>query len=107
MENLLTLASVLSWPGAIAVSIIVLYKGGVVTAIASWIKKTTPDGRLDNLEAFKFKAETNHFHDLENVMKELTALEDKVERFHAEIYQRIAIVETKVNVVLNEGKREI
>ena len=47
----------------------ILYKTGVLGALASRLKKNGDEGRIGELETFRVEAETNHFHDIEGIKR--------------------------------------
>lgn len=57
----------ISGPAAVALVFILLYKAGILGAMVSWITKTPHNQRIVELEAFKVEAESNHWHDIDDL----------------------------------------
>src|SRR3990167_1848901 len=96
-ETILSLISVISWPGAIALMAFLAYKSGIFGAISKKLAngKSSPesDSRIKELEDFKLEAVNNHFHDLKELKNEAKGLSEKLN----EIDKRLVRVETKIN----------
>lgn len=89
--------------------VFILWKAGVLEAVAKKIRGNANDHaytistsilkRLKNLESFKHLAETNHFHDLDNVMEEIKEMRRDMKTTDvaiSNIKERVAIIETKI-----------
>ena len=101
-EQILSLISAISWPGAIALIGFLVYKSGLFGVISKKFSGTSgnsgnssseSDKRLLELETFKVEAETNHFHDLNELKSEVKGLSEKLN----EIDKRLVRVETRLN----------
>lgn len=76
--SIIELLKQLSWPGAFGLAVWALRP--VWSALGEWIAKkasgpvaaisTTLEQRLNELEGFKLTAESNHFHDLDELKKD-------------------------------------
>ena len=83
----------------------IMWKSGLLTALAKKIEgKQKPNGEVDDrmsaLEAFRLKAETNHFHDLTNVMEDIKEIKGhmhEIRNEHKDTRERLIRVEVKVN----------
>ena len=76
-----------------------LYKSGVLGALASRLKKNGDEGRIGELETFRVEAETNHFHDIadiKNNMKELWRAANEQRKDIGSIRERLVRLETKI-----------
>src|SRR3990167_3025935 len=98
MEDIIfSLIKTISWPGAIALMAFLAYKSGLFGAVSKKLAngKSSPesDTRIKDLEDFKVNAETNHFHDLNELKTEVKGLSEKLN----EIDKRLVRVETKLN----------
>lgn len=102
MENLELIKTIISISSPAAITLM-LWKSGLLSALASRLKKNggadssaESDKRLLELEEFRLKAETNHFHDLENLHKELTELKEKFGEYQVKMENRLARLEVKI-----------
>jgi|SRR3990167_1765406 len=90
-ETILSLISVISWPGAIALMAFLAYKSGVFGAISKKLAngKSSPesDTRIKDLEDFKLEAESNHFH-------QINELEKNLNDFKLDMEKRLTRIET-------------
>ena len=83
----------------------ILWKSGVLTALAKRISgKTEPseetDARMSNLESFRYNAESNHFHDLENLKEDMREVKASMNQLYGHITdtrERVIRLEVKVN----------
>lgn len=94
MEQILQQPEIITGAVAVTVVAVVLYKSGLLHA---WADKIANNGnktarRLEDLEDFMSTAESNHFTDLDEVIKEVHSLRDKVNN----IDKRLAVVESKL-----------
>ena len=100
-EQILSLISAISWPGAVALIGFLVYKSGLFGVISkkfsSGNSSSESDKRLLELETFKVEAETNHFHDLNELKSEVKGLSEKLN----EIDKRLVRVETRLNGNVN------
>ena len=92
-EQILSLISIISWPGAIALIGFLAYKSGLFGAISKkWANgRSSPesDTRIKELEDFKLEAETNHFH-------QINELEKSFNDFRLDIEKRLTRIETHI-----------
>ena len=90
-EQILSLISAISWPGAIALMAFLAYKSGLFGAISKKLAngKSSPESdiRIKDLEDFKLEAETNHFHQIND-------LEKSFNEFRLDIEKRLTRIET-------------
>src|SRR3990167_6576707 len=95
MEQEILKSLLVSSPLALVVWI--LWKSGLLGAFASRLKKNgdlaREDKRVTELEAWRFKAETNHFHDLEELKTDVKEMKKDL----SEIDKRLVVVETRQN----------
>lgn len=94
-EQILQQPQIISGAVALTVVAITLYKSGLLHA---WADKIANNGnktarRLEDLEEFMKTAESNHFTDLDEVIKEVHSLREKVNN----IDKRLAVVESKID----------
>lgn len=69
----------------------ILWRSGVLGALASRLRKNGEDNRVTQLEEWKEIAETNHFHDLEELKTDVRDLKKSV----VDIDKRLVAVETR------------
>ena len=69
----------------------ILWKSGVLGALASRLKKNGGDERINQLEQWKELAETNHFHDLDELKDEVREISKQIN----DIDKRLAVVEAR------------
>ena len=90
-EQILSLISAISWPGTVALLGFLAYKSGLFGVISkNWTNdKSSPesDTRIKDLEDFKLEAETNHFHQIND-------LEKSFNEFRLDIEKRLTRIET-------------
>ena len=67
LQQIINLIPQLTGPASIVLVCFFLYKAGMLGALTSWVTRQPNNGRIDDLEAFKVTAETNHFHDLDDL----------------------------------------
>ena len=67
LQQIINLIPQLTGPASIVLVCFFLYKAGILGALTSWVTRQPNNGRIDELEAFRSSAETNHFCDLENL----------------------------------------
>lgn len=75
----------------LALTAYILWKSGVLGALASRLKKNGDDKRVTELESWREVAETNHFHDLEELKVDVRELKKEVKG----INDRLIVVETR------------
>ena len=97
MEDIIfQLIKTISWPGAIALMVFLVYKSGIFGSISKKLangkSSSESDLRIKELEVFKLETETNHFHDLNELKNEVKGLSEKLN----EIDKRLVRVETKI-----------
>lgn len=81
----------------------VLWKSGLLDALVKRLTdKSAPDGnvgtRVHALEEFQMKAETNHFHDLANVMEDIREIKGHIAELrtdHRDTRERLIHVEAE------------
>ena len=98
MEDLIfSLIETISWPGAVALVMFLAYKSGLFGALSKKLAngKSSPesDTRIKDLEDFKLEAETNHFHDLNELKSDMKELKNEI----VLIRERLVRLETKLN----------
>lgn len=103
-QQIIELVKNLSLPGAFTVVCYLFFKSPLASAVADWIRSKVvavaigPEKRLKDLEAFQFSAETNHFHDLENVMQGQVDLRKDFDNFRVMVERRFTVLETKSGI---------
>jgi len=68
LKEILSYASVITWPAAAVGVTYIASKAGLLSALASRIRMVTDNKKISDLEDFRFLQETNHNHDLANLM---------------------------------------
>lgn len=90
---LLDYASYVTWPFATVIIFWLSAKAGILGGITSLMKGITDNMRITKLENFREEAETNHFHDLENMQDRMSKVEDKLDR----VAEDVAYIKGKIN----------
>ena len=84
----------LTWPLASVFLAYFLYKSGILGALTSWVQRQPNNKRIDNLEGFREEVEENHLHELEKLLVTVEKLEENI----SNIRERLASVETKLDI---------
>lgn len=92
MNELTAITTVVTWPAAIFGVTYFLHKSGVFTYLVSG-----RNDRIEKLESFRIKAETNHFHDIEELKQQVFLLRRDFDDLRVAIENRLTRLETKVN----------
>jgi len=100
-ESILKILSTFGWPAALGLAFWAMRP--IWAALASRIMKRSDDNSITELLEFKMKAETNHFHDIEDLKREADDLKRDArevrrdfENFRTEIAGRLARLEAKI-----------
>lgn len=91
MEQEILKSLLVSSPLALVVWI--LWRSGILGSLASRLKKNGEDKRIAHLEEWKEEAETNHFHDLEELKDDVKQIQKDL----VGIDKRLVVVETRQN----------
>lgn len=104
-QSILDFLKVITWPGAFALLSVLLYKVGFFSGITKKLFNGGIDNsRIDELEKFKKELEKNHLHDLNEAKKDIENLKIDFNKFQIEICERMARVETKLNINPNDKR---
>ena len=85
IQQLINLIPRLTIPAAVVLCFYFLYKGGILDALTSWLKRQPNNNRIDNLENFKETVETNHFHDLDELKERMNKVENRIDKLSEDI----------------------
>ena len=90
-QTLYNLLPFITWPSALFGIVLLLYKSGIFGVISKKLAngKSSPesDSRIKDLEDFKVEAETNHFHQINNLEKSFI-------EFRLDMEKRLTKIET-------------
>ena len=83
---------------------LILWKSGVLGALASRWKKNGDDRRITELQDFKEEAENNHFHELNELKKDnekiwmsITSLRRDLSNFQSKVSEEVGYLKGKIN----------
>lgn len=91
--SILQIAS-LTAPTSLAIIVFILWKSGLLGALANRWGSNGTYNRIRELEDFKELAESNHFHDLENARQDIKELRQNL----YDLSIRMTIIETQLKI---------
>lgn len=69
IQQIIDLTTRLSIPGVVGLVAVLLWKGGIIDALSTWIRKSPESAIAREFRDFKATAEGNHYTDLESLVE--------------------------------------
>lgn len=83
LKAILQASQYITWP--VAAVVVAYFMKPVWGAIGNYFKKKSDDSRIQSLQQFQYTAETNHFTDLERLMKDMEDVRRRMEVMGSDI----------------------
>ena len=101
-QQIIDLIPQMTIPVAFVISMFFLYKAGLLEALTSWIKKNPESQLRKDFYNFRADAETNHWHDIDDLKKAQDKIWETVSQIQKDISKNTADI-ANIHGLMNNG----